>query len=164
MSLKHTELGGDGRPHLKERTLKVRIPKGVYQGQHIRLAGQGDPGMGKGGAGDLYLEVVLQPHKLYRVENKDVFLDLPVAPWEAALGASVKVPTPTGIVDLKIPAGSSNGRKLRLKGRGIPGKPSGDLYVVLNIALPLADTETAKAAYREMARSLNFNPRTHLGV
>jgi curved DNA-binding protein len=164
LTLKHTELGTDGRPHVKERTLKVHIPKGVRPGQHIRLVGQGDPGIGQGGAGDLFLEVALQSHDLYRVEGKDVYLDLPVAPWEAALGASVKAPTPTGAVDLKIPAGSSNGRKLRLKGRGIPGIPAGDFYVILNIALPQADDEAAKTAYREMARTFNFNPRAHLGV
>jgi len=164
LSLKHTEVGADGRPQVKERTLRVHIPKGVRQGQQIRLAGQGNPGMGHGGAGDLYLEVAFRPHGLYRIEGRDVYLDLPVAPWEAALGATVKAPTPTGAVDLKIPAGSANGRKLRLKGRGIPGTPAGDLYVVLSIALPQAEDEAAKAAYREMARVLNFNPRAHLGV
>jgi curved DNA-binding protein len=164
LTLKHTVLGDDGRPHVKERTLSVRIPKGVHQGQHIRLAGQGDPGIGQGGAGDLYLEVTLRPHPLYKVEGRDVYLDLPVAPWEAALGASVKAPTPTGVVDLKIPAGSINGRKLRLKGRGLPGNPAGDLYVVLSIALPPSDSEAAKAVYEEMARTLKFNPRAHLGV
>jgi len=164
LSLKHTELGPDGRPQVKERTLKVRIPKGVHPGQRIRLAGQGDPGMGGGEAGDLYLEVALRPHGLYRVEGRDVYLELPVAPWEAALGATVQAPTPTGAVDLKIPAGSANGRKLRLKGRGIPGNPAGDLYVVLTIALPPADNEAAKAAYQEMARTLKFNPRAHMGA
>ncbi|MEJ2651678.1 MAG: DnaJ C-terminal domain-containing protein [Gammaproteobacteria bacterium] len=164
LTLKHTEIAVDGRPHVKERTLKVRIPKGVYQGQRIRLAGQGDPGMGQGGAGDLYLEVVLRPHALYRTEGRDVSLTLPVAPWEAALGASVKAPTPGGIVDLKIPPESANGRKLRLRGRGIPGNPAGDLYVVLDIALPRADNEAAKQAYRDMARTLDFNPRAHLRV
>ena len=164
LTLKHTEIGSDGRPQVKERMLKVRIPKGVHPGQHIRLAGQGDPGMGRGAAGDLYLEVALRPHGLYQVEGRDVYFDLPVAPWEAALGATVKAPTPTGAVDLKIPAGSANGRKLRLKGRGIPGSPAGDLYAVVTIALPPADSEAAKAAYQEMARTLNFNPRAHLGA
>ncbi|HKJ22078.1 MAG TPA: DnaJ C-terminal domain-containing protein [Gammaproteobacteria bacterium] len=164
LTLRHSELGADGRPHLKERTLNVRIPKGVRQGQHIRLAGQGGPGLGKGGAGDLYLEVAFRPHPLYKVEGRDVYLDLPAAPWEAALGATVKAPTPTGAVDLKVPPESAAGRKLRLKGRGIPGDQPGDLYVVLSIALPAADSEAAKEAYREMARTLNFNPRARLGV
>jgi curved DNA-binding protein len=164
LTLKQTELGADGRPQVKERTLNVRIPKGVRQGQHIRLGKQGEAGMGRGEAGDLYLEVEFRPHPFYKVEGKDVFLDLPVAPWEAALGATVKVPTPAGKVDLKIPPGSSGGRKLRLKGRGIPAKPPGDLYVVVQIALPPARTEDAKAAYRELEKALAFSPRARLGV
>ncbi len=164
LTLKTTELGPDGRPRVKERMLNVRIPKGVRQGQHIRLAGQGDPGIGQGKAGDLYLEVAFRPHPLYHVEGEDVFVDLPVAPWELALGASVKAPTPGGKVDLKVPPGSAAGRKLRLKGRGIPGKPAGDLYVVLKVVLPPADSEAAKAAYKAMQRTLEFDPRAHLGV
>lgn len=164
LTLKHTELGADGRPQLTERTLNVRIPKGVRQGQHIRLAKQGGAGIGKGAPGDLYLEIKFRPHKLYHVEGRDVYLDLPVAPWEAALGAAVKIPTPEGTVDLKIPSGSSSGRKLRLKGRGIPGKRPGNYYVVIQIALPPADSEVAKAAYRELEKTLPFNPRARLGV
>lgn len=164
LTLKTTELGSDGRPRVKARTLNVRIPKGVHQGQHIRLAGQGDPGIGQGKPGDLYLEIEFRPHPFYHAEGRDVFVDLPVAPWEMALGASVKAPTPHGTVDLKIPPGSAAGRKLRLKGRGIPGNPAGDLYVVLKVVLPPADSETAKQAYQEMKRTLNFNPRAHLGV
>lgn len=164
ITLKHTELGSDGRPHLKERTLNVKIPKGVKEGQHLRLSGQGSPGAGQGKAGDLYLEIAFKPHPLYRVEGKDVYLDLPVAPWEAALGAKVKVPTPTGVLDLKIPAESRAGQKLRLKGKGIPGKPAGDFYVVLQIALPPANTEQAKAAYKAFAEAVPFNPRAKLGV
>jgi curved DNA-binding protein len=144
--------------------LNVRIPKGVRQGQHIRLAGQGDPGVGQGKPGDLYLEIEFRAHPFYHVEGRDVFVDLPVAPWEAALGATVKAPTPTGPVDLKVPAGSVGGRKLRLHGRGIPGNPAGDLYVVLKVALPPADSAAAKAVYQEMERTLKFNPRAHLGV
>jgi curved DNA-binding protein len=162
-TLQHTEVGPDGRPAVKSRTLNVRIPKGVQQGQHIRLAGQGSPGIGQGEAGDLYLEVEFKPHRYYRVEGKDVFVDLPVAPWEAALGATIKVKMPSGSVDLKIPANSANGRKLRLKGRGIPAKQPGDLYVVLNVALPKADTEAAKEAYKEFERSMDFNPRAGIG-
>jgi curved DNA-binding protein len=164
LSLKHTELGADGRPRIVEHALNVRIPKGVYPGQHIRLAKQGAPGIGQGPPGDLYLEVDFRPHALYRAEGKDVYLELPVAPWEAALGATLKAPTPTGRVDLKIPPGSSGGRRLRLKGRGIPAPEPGDLYVVLQIALPSARSEQAQAAYREFEKALNFNPRAHLGV
>lgn len=164
LTLKHSELGSDGRPQLQERTLNVRIPRGVRQGQHIRLAKQGGAGIGQGEPGNLYLEVAFRPHPFYHVEGKDVFLDLPVAPWEAALGAMVKVPTPSGTVDLKIPANSTGGRKLRLKGRGIPARDPGDLYVVLQIALPPAHSEAARNAYREFETALKFNPRARLGV
>ena len=164
ISLRHTELGTDGRPQTRERTLNVRIPKGVRQGQHIRLSGQGGAGIGKGKAGDLYLQVEFRSHPFYRVEDKDVYLDLPVTPWEAALGATIKAPTPGGNVDLKIPAGSTSGKKLRLRGRGIPAAAPGDLYAVLRIALPSADSKQAEDLYREMEQKLKFNPRTGLGV
>ena len=164
LTLKHSELGADGRPRIKQRTLNVRIPKGVHQGQHIRLAKQGGAGIGRGQAGDLYLEVEFRPHSIYKVEGKDVYLGLPLAPWEAALGTMVKVPTPAGKVDLKIPPNSSAGRKLRLKGRGIPAREPGDFYVVLEIALPGADSDKARAAYAEFEKALKFNPRANLGV
>jgi curved DNA-binding protein len=163
ITLKHSEPGPDGRRTLKERKLNIRIPKGIKQGQHIRLSGQGGAGVGSGASGDLYLEVEFRPHRFYHVEGKDVFLDLPVAPWEAALGATVKIPTPAGNVDLKIPANSAGGRKLRLRGRGIPSKEPGDLYVVLQISLPKADTEAARNAYQSMAQAFKFNPREGLG-
>ncbi len=164
LTLRHTELGADGRPQTRERTLTVRIPQGVRQGQHIRLVGQGSPGIGKGKAGDLYLEVEFNPHAIYHVEGRDVFLELPVAPWEAALGATIQSPTPRGKVELKVPPGTTAGRKLRLKGRGIPGQPPGDLYIVIQVALPRADSEAGKAAYRQFAEQMPFNPREHLGV
>lgn len=156
----------DPRGHVvtRERTLNVRIPKGVRQGQQIRLAGQGTAGIGQGAAGDLYLEIEFKPHSLYRVDGRDLYIDLPVSPWEAALGAKVKLPTPGGVIDLTVPAGSSSGRKLRLKGRGIPGGNPGDLYAILQIALPPADNEKANALYRKMAQELAFNPRAGLGV
>ena len=162
--LQMPELDGEGRVHSRKRTLNVAIPKGVHQGQHIRLAGQGEPGVGKQPPGDLYLEVEFRTHPLYHVEQRDVYLDLPVAPWEVALGRTVKVPTPGGVVELKIPAGSHGGRRLRLKGRGIPGKTPGDFYVVLKIALPPADSEQARRVYSEMEKTLAFNPRAHLRV
>lgn len=164
LTLKHAETGMDDRPKLKERTLNVRIPKGVKQGQHIRLSKQGAAGIGKGEPGDLYMEIEFNSHNLYHVEGKDVYVDLPVTPWEAELGATIKTPTPAGIVDLKVMPHSSGGRKLRLKGRGIPAKLPGDLYVVLQITLPPATSENAEAAYREFAKALPFNPRKHLGV
>ncbi len=164
ITLRVPEVDAQGHVRTRERTLNVRIPKGVRQGQQIRLAGQGAPGMGSGAQGDLYLEVEFNPHSFYRVEGRDVFLELPVAPWEAALGAKVKAPTPDGAVDLSIPPNSKAGRKLRLKGRGIPGRTPGDLYVVLQIALPPANTEKAKALYTKMQQELAFNPRAGLGV
>jgi curved DNA-binding protein len=164
LSLRVPEIDADGRLVNKERVLNVQVPKGILAGQHIRLAGQGAHPMGEGKPGDLFIEVEFQPHSLYRVDGRDLYLDLPVAPWEAALGAAVKTPTPTGTVDLKIPPGSHAGSKLRLKGRGIPASPPGDFYVVLQIALPPVNDDKAKAAYAAMAAALPFNPRATLGV
>jgi curved DNA-binding protein len=164
ISLQVPELTPDGHVTTRTRTLNIKIPKGIREGQKIRLTGQGDPGQGKAPAGDLYLEIDFRPHALYRAEAHDLYLDLPVAPWEAVLGATVKVPTPEGVVELKVPAGSAQGRKMRLKGRGIPAKQAGDLYVVLQIALPEADTEQAKKLYRQMQDELDFNPRSRMGV
>jgi len=164
ISLRVPAMDTQGRVTTREHSLNVKIPKGIKQGQQIRLAGQGAPGMGQGGAGDLYLQVEFKPHAFYRVDGADLYLDLPVAPWEAALGAQVKVPTPAGKVDLKIPAGSASGKKLRLKGRGIPAKKAGDLYVVLQIVVPAADNEQARQLYRDMEQQLAFNPRARLGV
>ncbi len=163
LTLKHPQMGEDGRPQLQERTLNVRIPKGVRQGQHIRLAKQGGAGIGAGEPGDLYLEVDFAPHPFFHVEGKDVYLDLPVAPWEAALGAKISIPTPENRLDLKIPARSGAGKKLRLKGKGIPAKHPGDLYAVLRIALPPADSAAAEKAYREFEQASNFNPRAGMG-
>ena len=146
-TLRMPEIDADGRLVSKERTLNVQVPKGILAGQHIRLAGQGARAHGGGTPGDLYIEVEFQPHPLYRIEGRDLSLELPVAPWEAALGATIKIPTPGGTVELKIPHGSHAGSKLRLKGRGIPATQPGDLYVVLEIALPRANDEKAKAAY-----------------
>ena len=147
----------------QDKTIEFVIPKGIRAGQHIRLAGQGSPGIGQGSAGDLYLDVEFLPHRLYRVQAHDVYMDLPVAPWELALGAEVEAPTPTGAVELTIPAGSAAGRKLRLKGRGLPGKTPGDFYFVLQVAQPPADTDAARAAYSAIADAFkNFQPRASL--
>jgi len=141
------------------RRLNVKIPAGVSDGQQIRLAGQGQPGSGGAEAGDLYLEVVVMKHPLYTVAGKNVSLDLPITPWEAALGGTVKVPTLGGVVDLKVPAGSKSGAKLRLKGRGLG---QGDLYVCLQILTPPADSETAVNIYERMRDELGFDPRKDL--
>lgn len=159
ISLRMPSYDAQGRMVSRERTLDVNIPRGIRAGQHLRLAGQGGPGVGKGAPGDLYLEVGFNPHPVYRVDDRDIYVDLKLAPWEAALGAKVEAPTPEGPIQLTIPPGSSAGRQMRLKGRGIPGQPPGDLFVVLAIALPPADTEATREAYRAMARTFRFNPR-----
>ena len=164
ISLKMPEETPNGHVVNRNRTLKVSIPKGVRQGQQIRLGGQGAKGQGSAKAGDLYLEIEFNSHRFYRVEGADVYLELPVAPWEAALGASIKVPTPSGAIDLKIPANSKAGKKLRLKGRGIPAKTPGDLYVVLQIVLPPADDEKSRATYKRMQEEIPFDPRASMEV
>lgn len=148
-----------GRTSLNEHSLKVHIPKGVKEGQHIRLSGKGNPGVGGGGTGDLYLEIHFKPDPRYRVDGTDVYASLPVTPWEAALGAVIEAPTPSGTVKLTIPPNSQGGRKLRLKGRGIPADEPGDLYMELTVVLPPAETRKAQQLYETMAKELNFNPR-----
>lgn len=162
ISLRTPEVDAGGHVLSKERQLNVRIPKGVRKGQRIRLAGQGGAGIGSGKAGDLYLDVDFEPHPFYRVDGSDVHLELPLTPWEAALGATVKVPTPQGRVDLTIPAGTRDGSKLRLKNRGIPGNPAGHLYVTARLTLPPADSEKARELYRRMRDEMPYNPRRHL--
>jgi curved DNA-binding protein len=162
LELRRPEVKPDGSVELRTHTVRVTIPAGVTEGQLIRLAGQGEPPSGAGHAGDLYLEVHIQPHRLFQLEGRDVTLTFPVAPWEAALGASVTVPTPGGSVEMHIPAGAQSGQKLRLRGRGLPGQPPGDQYVQLKVVLPPADTPQAKALYEEMRSKLNFDPRANL--
>jgi curved DNA-binding protein len=168
LSLRVPEMDAQGHVAAREHQITFTVPRGIRAGQHIRLAGQGAPGMGAGGAGDLFLEVQFRPRRpgsvAYRVDKRDVYLDLPVAPWEAALGAQVQAPTPTGPVEVKIPAGSPTGRKLRLKGRGLPGATPGDFYLVLQIMLPAADSSAAKSFYESMAKQFHaFNPRAQPG-
>jgi curved DNA-binding protein len=160
ISLRVPVTDAQGGTTLRERQLDVNIPKGVREGQHLRLAGQGGPGFGGGPPGDLYLEIAFRPHPHFRVDSRDVYLDLPVTPWEAALGATVAAPTPDGRVQLAIPSGSASGRRLRLKGKGLPGHPPGDMYAVLNIVAPPATTDAAKDAYAALARAFpRFDPR-----
>jgi len=164
ISLRVPQIDAQGRVSYTNKTIDVRIPKGVYEGQLIRLAGQGTPGIGGGEPGDLYLEVRFKPHTRYRTEGRDVYATLPLAPWEAALGGMIEAPVPDGNVEVRIPEGSQPGRKLRLKGRGIPGAPPGDLYLVLEIALPPVSNPKARELYQTMARELSFfNPRQNLG-
>ncbi|MBT8514560.1 DnaJ domain-containing protein [Polynucleobacter paneuropaeus] len=153
----------EGHVMTQERKLDVNIPKGIKAGQNLRLSGQGGPGMGDGGAGDLYLEIDFHPSPLYKVDGKDIYLDLPMAPWEAALGKSVNIPTPAGsTLELTIPPNTKSGRKMRLKGKGIPSKEPGDFYVVPNIVLPEAQSAAQKAAYQELEKAFDFKPRSHL--
>jgi curved DNA-binding protein len=163
ISLRMPEVTPDGHVMTRDRTLNVKIPKGVQPGQRIRLSGQGGPGAGDGKSGDLYLEIEFNTGGQYRVEDNDVSITLPVAPWEAALGATVTVPIPSGSVDLKIPAGSGQGNRLRLKGKGLPTKTPGDFYVELKIVLPPADSDEAKALYEKMKDELPFDPRADSG-
>ena len=159
LSLQRVELDKDGKPQPRVQQLQVKIPAGVVDGQQIRVAAQGEPGTGGEAAGDLFLKVRLLPHRWFRVEGRDVWLDLPVTPWEAALGETVRVPTLAGRVDLKIPKGSQTDRQLRLKERGLPGNPPGDQFVVLKIVVPAADDAAREALYKQMAAAMAMNPR-----
>lgn len=164
LQLRVPEPGPGGTQQVRKRSLKVKVPAGVTHGQHIRLRGQGNPGMGEGPAGDLFLEIRIAPHPHFRLDGRQLHLTLPVAPWEAALGASVAVPTLAGTVNLKVPAGSTAGKKLRLKGKGLPGNPPGDQIVHLEIAMPPKQTERSKELFQALSEEVPFNPRDHLGV
>ena len=163
ISLQMPEIDNNGRILHKTRKLNVKIPKGVKAGQRIRLAGQGGPGYGTGKNGDLFLEIAFNKHPYFNVEGRDIYLELPVTPWEAALGATISVPTLGGKVEVKIPAGSQSGHKLRLKARGLPGIPPGDQYITLRIMTPSAHTLEAKALYEKMAKTMPMNPRAGMG-
>lgn len=157
LELRRPEVTPAGQVELRTHTVRVSIPAGVTEGQLIRLAGQG--GQAGGAAGDLYLEAHILPHKHFVLDGRNVTLTFPVAPWEAALGAAVTVPTLNGAVEMKIPAGSQTGQKMRLRARGLPGSPPGDQFVQLKVVLPSASTPQAKAAYEEMRAKLAFDPR-----
>jgi curved DNA-binding protein len=163
IALRLPVIDATGHATLRERQLEVGVPAGVRPGQHLRLAGQGGTGQDGASAGDLYLEIQVLPHPVFRLDGGDIYCELPVSPWEAALGATVAAPTPHGVVQLSVPQGSSQGRKLRLKGKGLPGKAPGDLYAVLRIALPPAGSAPQKAAYSAFASAFPAcNPRAHL--
>ncbi|HEX7917582.1 J domain-containing protein, partial [Rudaea sp.] len=135
-----------------ERTLEVKIPAGILPGQQIRLAGQGSPGSQGAAAGDLLLEVAVREDGRFQLDGRDVLLTLPIAPWQAALGGTMTVPTLAGDVELKIPAGSDSGKKMRLRGRGMPGATPGDQFVTLQVHAPPAHTETQRKLYEQMAQ------------
>lgn len=159
ISLRVPKIDSQGRVALDTRTLNVKIPKGVHAGQIIRLTGQGSPGMNGAAAGDLLLEVQFRPHPRLRAEGRDIYLSLPVAPWEAALGAVVSVELPGGPLQTRLPEGVQRNRSLRVRGKGLPGHPPGDLILELQIVLPPANTPEARAVYENMAKSLAFEPR-----
>jgi curved DNA-binding protein len=163
LSLTVPEYDDQGRVRRVQRAFKARIPKGATDGQRLRLAGQGGKGLNGGPNGDLYLNIALHPHPLFRVNGHDLYLDLPLTPWEAALGATVTVPTLGGPVSLKVPPGTSAGRKLRMMKRGLP-KPSsgaGDLFAIVQIAVPTVLSERERSLFKELANNSTFNPRGH---
>lgn len=164
ITLNRAEPGPDGRLVRRQQNLEVNIPAGVTRGQQIRLAGQGEPGFNGGPKGDLYLEVDIRAHRLFEVDGRNVHLTLPIAPWEAALGAKVNVPTLGGKVAMNIPAGASSGKRLRLKGRGLPGKPAGDQVVTLKVVVPEASSERQRELYRQLEREQAFDPRADMEV
>lgn len=136
--------------------LQVQIPAGILEGQKLRLTGKGPRGS------DIYLKIKIREHPLYRLDGRDIHMELPISPWEAALGETVAVPTPNGRINLKIPQGSQSGKKMRLKSRGLPGQPPGDLYVILLVNTPPADTEEQKEYYARMRTLFDWNPRQHI--
>ncbi len=157
----HEEVAGpDGRPMVQPKTLSVNIPAGVRDGAKIRLAGQGGAGFGGGPAGDLYLKVMMRPHSRFKLEDVNVVVDLPLSPWEAALGATVRVPTLEGEIDLNVPAGISSGRKMRIRGKGLSGKAGrGDQLVRVMIHAPKELTAEERELWEQLAKVSTFNPR-----
>jgi curved DNA-binding protein len=163
LTMRMPQVGPKGEVTFVERTLAIRIPKGVIEGQNIRLPGQGIRLPEGGPAGDLYLEVRFAPHPVYRPEGADLHLDLPVTPWEAALGQKIVLPTPDGKVDLTIPRNARSGQKLRLRGKGLPAQPPGDIYATLRIVNPKVTTDQQKEMFEKLARDMPFNPRAGMG-
>jgi len=159
LTLQSMEVDGDGQVVPKTRTLNVKIPAGVTEGQKIRLKGQGGPGRRGGPAGDLYLQIHIAAHPSFRVDGRDVTAELPVAPWEAVLGGTVEVPTLGGNVKLSIPTGAQAGQMLRLKGRGLPGKPPGDQFVELKVVVPQHLTPEQRQLFETMRAQISFDPR-----
>jgi curved DNA-binding protein len=164
ISFESVEHDDDGRAKKKLQKINVTIPKGVINGQQLRLKGKGNPGISGGRTGDLYLEIELQPHPLFMADGRDISLVLPVAPWELVLVESVDVPTLGDLKKLKIPVNSKSGQKIRLKGEGLPGKPPGDLYVVLQVTMPQPANDNDRKLFEQMKRQMAFNPRENMSV
>ncbi|MBL7480438.1 DnaJ C-terminal domain-containing protein [Legionella bononiensis] len=163
-AVKSVQVPVDQGSETKLQTLNVKIPAGIKSGQQIRLAGQGGSGINGGPRGDLFLTIDVMKHSLFDVMENDIYLTLPITPWEAALGTTVVVPTLSGKIDLKIPPGSQGGQKLRIKNRGLPGATPGNQYVLLKIITPPATSEAAKEMYKKMAEVMPFNPREKMGA
>ena len=161
LTLEEAYRGTERTVQLDGRGFTARIPRGATDGQRLRLRGKGGPGMNGGPAGDLYLQIALEPHALYRASGHDLDIEVPLAPWEAALGAEVEVPTLEGRVTMKVPPGSKAGQKLRLAGKGLPkpGGGAGDLYAVLSIAVPATLTDSERTLYEELRKTSRFDPR-----
>ena len=163
MDLSLPEYDQNGVAHRVPRVVTVRIPRGVTDGQKLRVPGKGGKGVRGGRAGDLYLDINVASHKLFRVDGRDLFVDLPLAPWEAVLGTSVQLPTPAGPVNLKVPAGTRAGQQLRLTGRGLarPEGAAGNLYAIVHIAVPTVLDDAQRALFQQLADASTFNPRAH---
>jgi curved DNA-binding protein len=162
LTLEEAAAGGKRRLSLGDgREFEVEIPPGVRDGQRIRLPGNGSPGAGGGEPGDLFLRISLRPHPRFRVQGRDLYVDLPVSPWEATLGAEVPVPTLGASGRVKVPPGSSSGRRLRLRGQGLPGGggPAGDLYAVVMIHVPKQLTRRERELFEQLASASKFDPR-----
>ena len=157
--LKRPQVDNEGLLQMRKHTVKVTIPPGITQGQQLRLSGQGEESPNGGEPGDLFLEVNIRPNANFELDGRNVTTTLPLAPWEAALGATVPVPTLGGEVEMRIPAGAQSGQKLRLRGRGLPGNPPGDQFVQLKVVLPPADSPKARELYEQMKRELPFDAR-----
>jgi curved DNA-binding protein len=163
-SLQVPVLGADGRVLKQTRSGRIRVPRGVVEGERLRVPGKGGDGIAGGPPGDLYLEVRLAPHPRFRAVGHDLYLELPIAPWEAALGAAITVPSLDGPVAVNLKPGMRSGQKLRLAGKGLPHRRegAGDLYGVIQIVLPETIGEREQALYRELAAASSFHPRHHL--
>lgn len=157
------EYRADGTVERSTHRVRVRIPKGATDGDRLRVPGKGGAGLGGAPAGDLYLNIVLHPHPLFRVAERDLYLELPLAPWEAALGAAVEVPTLGGKVRVTVPAGARAGQKLRIAGKGLPGPRGGhgDLYCVIQVVVPATLTQRERTLYEQLQEASGFNPRAH---
>ena len=164
ITLEEAFSGTEREFRIGDQTVRARIPKGATDGERLRLRGKGGPGMNGGPPGDLYLVISLVPHALYKANGRDLDLEVAVAPWEAALGAQIEVPTLEGQVKMKLPAGSKSGQKLRLAGKGLPrpGGGAGDLYAVIMIVVPGTLTERERQLYEQLRDLSRFDPRSHL--